>query len=464
MCALSFLVAPSEDGFRIESEALTREVTRTRVESMPAETERQWTMHDVQDDHAPHPAEAGADPHPSIWRNDDFLALLLGQGVSNTGDAIAATALPLLVLSLTGSGTQMGAVEALQGVGALLFGLMAGVLADRWDRRRILLRTSAGLALLTGVVPLAYWVGWPVMPVIYLIALPLALVGTLFGAAYTASIPRLVGRANIGQANSYFEGLESFAWIVGPGIAGILIARMGAAPTLLLDSVSFLMGAAAISLIRRPLQNEPVAHDASLSQQLRTGLSFIAHHAPLRSLLSFWWALRLLTVPFVIVMAYLIKADRGETAAVVGLAVSAYAAGSLAGTLLAGRFGNRPAEVPVLAGAAIGGLGLAALAWMDALPLVVGGSAAFGLAEGFILVVYLTGRAHAIPDELLGRVSSTAMTVSNGMGMIGVMAAGVMLDRVGGVATLTTMGAATLVVVVVFGVTRALRGLSAGER
>jgi hypothetical protein len=131
--------------------------------------------------------------------------------------------------------------------------------------------------------------------------------------------------------------------------------------------------------------------------------------------------------------------------------------------LLAGRFGNRPAEAPVLAGGAMGGGALVALAWMGAIPLVVGGSAAFGLTEGFILVIYLTARAHAIPDELLGRVTSTAMTVSNGMGMLGVMAAGVMLDRVGGVATLTAMGAATLGVSGLFGVTRALRGLSAGS-
>jgi MFS family permease len=162
-------------------------------------------------------------------------------------------------------------------------------------------------------------------------------------------------------------------------------------------------------------------------------------------------------------MAYLIKADRGETAAVVGLAISAYAVGSLAGTLLAGRFGNRPAEAPVLAGSAMGGAALVALAWMGALPLVIGGSAAFGLAEGFILVIYLTARAHAIPDELLGRVTSTAMTVSNGMGMVGVMAVGVMLDHVGGVMTLTVMGATTLAMSALFGMTRALRGLSAGE-
>src|SRR5437764_933531 len=131
---------------------------------MLAVVEGTWTMHDVQDDHETHPADAGTqnDPRSSLWRNGDFRALLLGQGISNLGDAVTATALPLLVLSLTGSGTQMGAVGSLEGVGALLVGVIAGVLADRWDRRRILLGSSLGLALVTGVIPLAAWAGWVV--------------------------------------------------------------------------------------------------------------------------------------------------------------------------------------------------------------------------------------------------------------------------------------------------------------
>ncbi|PZS01132.1 MAG: hypothetical protein DLM70_12425 [Chloroflexi bacterium] len=167
----------------------------------------------------------------------------------------------------------MSAVESLQAGGALLFGLVAGVLADRWDRRRILLASSLGLAVVTGAIPVVAMTRGPVLLTVYLVAVPLSMLGVLFGAAYTASIPRLVGRIQMGQANAYFEAIESFSWIVGPGVAGILITRIGAASTLLIDAVSFLIGGASVRLIRfagcEPMGPTNTPEAQTLAQLLR---------------------------------------------------------------------------------------------------------------------------------------------------------------------------------------------------
>jgi len=86
----------------------------------------------------------GSPPGPSLWRNRDFRVFLGGQGASAFGDAVTVTALPLLVLLLTGSGVTMGVVGVLTTLPDLLIGLPAGALADRWDRRRLMVYADVG--------------------------------------------------------------------------------------------------------------------------------------------------------------------------------------------------------------------------------------------------------------------------------------------------------------------------------
>lgn len=138
-------------------------------------------------------------PEP-LARNRDFKVVLLGQGVSSFGDAITNTALPLLVLALTGSGFAMGVVGALSTLPDLLIGLPAGACADRWDQRRMMLVADLGRAAITAAVPITYWLGGPTMAVILLITFPLNVLRVLWLAAYTAAVPGLVGRPQVARA------------------------------------------------------------------------------------------------------------------------------------------------------------------------------------------------------------------------------------------------------------------------
>jgi MFS family permease len=102
------------------------------------------------------PADPQADRRVEpLGENHDFKALLVGQGISAIGDAVSFTAMPLLVLALTGSGLAMGMVGVLQAVPDLLFGMVAGVFADRNDRRRMMLLADLGRAGLTALIPLS---------------------------------------------------------------------------------------------------------------------------------------------------------------------------------------------------------------------------------------------------------------------------------------------------------------------
>src|SRR3990170_4877276 len=132
------------------------------------------------------PGEIAAPPS-GLRGNRDFQVVLAGQAVSAFGDAISLTAMPLLVLFLTGSGALMGVVGALQLVPDLVLGLPAGALADRWDRRRMMLWADAGRAVLTAGIPLSYWLGRPTIAVILIVAVPTNALRVLSDAAYSSA-------------------------------------------------------------------------------------------------------------------------------------------------------------------------------------------------------------------------------------------------------------------------------------
>jgi MFS family permease len=386
----------------------------------------------------------------SVWRNRDFLTVLLGQGMSNVGDAVTATALPLLVLQLTGSGVAMGVVGMLQMLPSFIFGLPAGAIADRWDRRRLMLALDSGRALLTALIPLALLLRLPVMPVVYAVAFPIGALGVLFYAAYLASVPSLAGRAQLGQANSLFEALESAAWIVGPGVAGLLATWIGPGPALLIDAASFGVSALSLTLVRRPLQTARVEPRTHLLREMRDGITYILTQRVLRAAIGLWASARAVVAPLIPALAFLVTVDRHMSPAAMGFALSAYALGSLGGTLLAGRLERLRPGVVMLAANAVTSVAVVALAFAPGVPFLLGAAAVFGVAEGTMLVVYLTLRAHAAPDQLMGRVGSTAASISVGMQSAGVLVGGVLLQAAGGVGTLAAMGGALLVLTVLF--------------
>ena len=122
-------------------------------------------------------------PSPSLRHNRDYLIVLFGQGISSFGDSITNTALPILVLALTGSGFAMGVVGVLTTLPDLIVGLPAGAYADRWDRRKMMLWSDLGRAVLTVLVPISVAIGGPTMAVILLVTFPLNVLRVLWLAA-----------------------------------------------------------------------------------------------------------------------------------------------------------------------------------------------------------------------------------------------------------------------------------------
>ena len=387
---------------------------------------------------------------PPLAENRDFKVLLSSQAVSALGDAVSFTALPLLVLALTGSGLAMGAVGALQTLPDLVFGMVAGALADRSDRKRMMFLADAGRAVLTAAIPLSVALGGPTMTVIVLVAAPISILRTLFLAGYTASVPALVGRSQIARANSVFEAIYSVGFILGPAIAGLLSASIGPGQTLAIDAVSFGLSALALFFVKRDLRAPVDRARSSIAADIREGIAFIANHPLLRSIILFWGLVSITTAPLVTALAVHVTRDLGLDDSILGLVLTAYGVGTVIGSLLSARTARRRIAPILLGGTALTGILLVVLAVTQLVPVMLAASAVAGVGQSMVLVTYITTRTAYSPDALLGRVGSTARTISLGLQPVGLLVGGALVDATSGSTTIVLMGVALVVISLAF--------------
>ena len=404
------------------------------------------------------PARANHRSEIPLTENRDFKVLLTSQGISSLGDAVSFTALPLLVLALTGSGFAMGIVGAVQTLPDLVFGMVAGALADRSDRKRMMLLADLGRAVLTALIPISIALGGPTMAVILLVAAPLSILRSFFLASYTASVPAVVGRGQIGRANSYFEAIYSVGFIVGPAIAGVLATTIGPGPTLGIDAVSFAFSAIGLLFVRRDLRAPVERPRGPLLKEIREGIDYIAGDPTLRSAILFWGAVSILTAPLVSALAVHITRDLGYPPSILGLVLMAYGVGTVIGALISARKGTRGSVAPFLLGGTVVTAGaLIILAITPEVPVMVAVAMVSGVAQSMVLLTYLTLRTVYSPDALLGRIGSTARTISLGLQPIGLLVGGALIDLTSGSTTIVLMGISIALVSLVFVPVRALR-------
>jgi MFS family permease len=287
-------------------------------------------MTTISDDQAPNSS--------GLRRNRDFQMVMAGQAASALGDAIALTAMPLIVLMLTGSGVLLGIVGALELVPDLVLGLPAGALADRFDRRLLMLWADAGRAGLTAIVPVSLWLDGPTIALILILAIPINTLRVLSDAALSSALPGLVGREHLGQANSLFEATMSVPFIIGPALAGVLVGTAGEAATMALNSTSFAFSALSLSIVRRTLRAERPEELPHILVDIREGLRFVWRHHALRALIGYWGAVSAATAALVPALSFFVTVDLERGPELFGIVGSAWSIGYLGGSLASGRF------------------------------------------------------------------------------------------------------------------------------
>jgi ENTS family enterobactin (siderophore) exporter len=402
--------------------------------------------------------DAGDEP---LRRNRDFATLLVSQSVSAGGDAVSATALPLLVLALTGSGLAMGVVGAINTAADFLMGTIAGALADRGDRKRMMFGADLGRAILTALIPISVFVRGPTMVVILLVSAPMAILRAFFRAGYLASMPNLVGRSQLARGNGILETAFSASFIVGPAIAGFLVTIIGPGETLALDAASFAISSIGLVLIRREMKAPADRPPTRIVDDIREGIVFVARHPVLRTVILLFATTSAVLTPVAAAMIFRIVRDLGQSPAAFGLTLTGLGVGTMAGALFASRLGpgTNVARVALLA-LVVMGVPLVAAAAIPSLLAIVLLTTLSGAGEAALVVLYVSVRAANSPDALVGRIASTARVMALGLMPFGALIGGVLIDTVGGTATLAILGGAICALALAFSPVEALRHAS----
>ncbi|MGQ5640584.1 MULTISPECIES: MFS transporter [unclassified Streptomyces] len=374
---------------------------------------------------------------PGLFRNRDFSLLLSGQLVSAIGDQAHFMALPLIVLALTGSATQAGFVLGLGTLSFLAFGLVAGALVDRWDRKATMIWCELGRAVLTAGVAAALWLDRLTMPQLYATAVLAGLLTTLFQVANTAALPNVVGPRQLSAALGYSQSAASAVGIFGASLAGALYA-VGRTVPFAVNAVSFAVSAASLRLMRARFQvdRQDVRTTSRLSTEIREGLGWLWRQPVIRFLTLVAAADKVRYGAGYLLIITLAR-QVGASPLWIGVIFSGAAVGAMAGALVSDRATRR---FP------LGRIAVAML-WLEALmfplyalapnPLLL---AAVAAAESLVAPIYavaMTTHQLAItPDELRGRATSAVSTLTTGALSIGTLAGG---------ALITTLGAKPLV-------------------
>jgi MFS family permease len=361
-----------------------------------------------------------------LTNNRNFSVFMFTQALSNLGDSVRMVIMPLLVLRLTGSAVYVTAMALLGIVPYFLFQLPFGAHLDQWDRRRTMFLADIGRGLLVLSIPLVWLCHGPVLATLFLATVPLSLLSSIFGAGAGAMTPMLVDRANLTNAYSLFEAAESAAWVAGPAIAGLIATSFGATDALAVDAASFFISASGlISLKIAPADAEILP--GIIWRRVLEGLRFVASQGPLRQIQIYWSLYGIIGYGTVTGLIYAGSHGGASSSPLGSIAVSAYAAGSLLGTLVAGRqkmagfIHAIPLSLLVLAGGGI-------LVATGSASGILTGALLIGAAEGFFLVLYLSQRAKATPHEMMARVGTITELLAGVANGISVTWMGVALE------------------------------------
>ena len=377
----------------------------------------------------------------SLLRNARFLRLWVGQGTSFVGDAVSMVALVVLVVQITGSASAVG--------GALVARLLptiasplAGVLADRVDRRIVLVASDLARAVL--ILGLVFARD---LATIYVLVFLMGLARTVFNPTVRAAFPSVVGEGDLTRANALIGGTFSASIMLGPALGGLLVASIGVDAAFLADAVTYLISAILLSTVPLPRPRQESGEEEGFVRELRSGFGYlIGARVPLAIVVGAF--LTILTINATVpAEVFLAKVTFGAGDAGYGLLVGLWGGGMVLGSAMMVVLGDRINLVllyflSIFVGAcALVGTGLAPV-----FILALGALTVEGAATGIDNVATDTILQKRVPEAFLGRVFSIRFLGYSAGEALAYLVGGLLVDAVGPRSTYVLAGIATAVV------------------
>lgn len=350
--------------------------------------------------------------------------------ISSTGSAVTAVALPLVaVVTLRATPAQVGLVTAAGYVAWLLIGLPAGVWVGRLPLRDTQIAMDLVRAAALASLPVAYLLHALTLAHLVVVALVVSLASVVFDVGDTTFLPSVVPREELNDRNSLMSSTHAVTSLAGPSAGGALVQLLGAVPTLLIDTASYLLSAL---LLRGLPPGEPRAAGpaSSMLAQISEGLAFVWRHPVMRPCLLDATATNLVCGGLLTLTPLFLVRTLGASPGVVGLLFATEGAGALLGASLCPRLTHRlgSARTALLGSVVSGATALLMPVGDGVLGTVLFGMGNAGFAGGVVLVSICT-RTHrqvASPPELLARVMATVRFISWGAIPVGAMLAGLL--------------------------------------
>jgi MFS family permease len=361
-----------------------------------------------------------------LRRYRDYRLLWVGELVSTTGRQITVVALPFQVFVLTRSSLAVGLIGLVQVVPLVVFSIAGGAIADRVDRRKLLLVTEFGLAATSAFLLIGALVGDPPLWYLYLVTGLQAGISGVNSPARSAAVPNIVPRDQLPAALALNQVLFNTTMIVGPAVAGVILAHFGLAWAYGADVISFLASVAAVLLLR-PLPPKRELGDAPSSpwREIRAGFSYLRSQRVLISTFLVDLDAMIFGMPRALFPVLALDVFRVGPEGL-GLLFAAPAAGALVGALTAGWVGRIRRQglaviwAVALWGAAITFFGLSGRFFVLALFFL-----AFAGAADVISAVFRGAILQlSVPDALRGRLSAIHIMVVTGGPRLGDVEAG----------------------------------------
>jgi MFS family permease len=362
------------------------------------------------------------------------MLLVGGQFISQMGDRLAMVAFPWLVYTTTHSALSTGVVLAMFTLPYVLFGVLAGGVLDRIDRRGVMVAADIIRGALVLAVP---FVAEHSTDAVFVLAFLTACATAFFDPGLMALLPDVVPAEDLLRANSVLAATTHVTEIIGYAIAGFVVSYLAMRTTFTVDAATF--GVSAVTLLAMTLTGAPsrvrkptegAARDLAFWVEIREGAAYLVHHVGLRANT----ALTLAAVAGVgasYPLTFLLAADRFRGIRTFGFMEAAIAVGYLTGSVVLGVLGKRLRKgLAITIGLMVMGVCYSLPWFLHTLPLVLADFVVLGVANAAVLISIDTYVQSVVPDRLRGRVWGVRFTLTQGVYAAGVLVAGALAATV----------------------------------
>jgi len=389
-----------------------------------------------------------------LWRSlrhRNYRLYLTGQLVSVCGTWMQQVAQSWLVYRLTGSATLLGIVGFATQIPVFGLGPIAGVIIDRYSPHRVTVLTQSAALVQALLLSLLTLMGWVQPAHIILLGFVLGIVNAFDMPARQALVNQMVDAKDLSNAVALNSSMINAARIVGPGLAGIVVARVGEGACFTINAVSYLAVIMALLAMKLPKKSDESARQFSIAHSLVEGLRYTLATVPIRDVLLLLGLVGFMGMPYMTLMPVFAAEIHKSGADALGLMLGAVGFGALIGALFLAQRATVLGLGRIIVIATLGfGLGLIVFTvsrvfWLSLVILM-------GVGFGWMVLIAASNTAlQTLADnEMRGRVMSLFSMMLVGMAPFGSLLAGWLADRIGAPLVVATGGAFCAVAGVIF--------------